>query len=115
MPSISSNSSSPNSSIVEKGGQTMLSSAAAVFENGKRGLLRKFGKVPGYFGFGGLRVINGGGRKPKRQRKLARESRLSNFAREFRGSLMLEPLEERIVPAVGRGLVGAGGLARLNF
>ncbi len=37
-------------------------------------------------------------KKTKRKEKLATNSRLKEFAREFQGRLMLEPLEERIVP-----------------
>lgn len=34
----------------------------------------------------------------RKEKKLAETSRLKKFAREFQGRLMLEPLEERIVP-----------------
>lgn len=40
-----------------------------------------------------------GSKQLKRMKKLVRESKAGNLAREFRGRLMLEPLEERIVPA----------------
>jgi len=92
----------------------MLSSAAAIIENGKRGIFRQIQRVPGFFGFGGLKSASGGG-KSKRHGKLAGESRLPNLAREFRGSLTLEPLEERIVPAAAVVLVDPNEFVLINY
>ena len=95
-----SSSTTPSTTVVEKGGLTM-SSSAAVVESGKRGLLEKMEKMNGFFGgwHSLLRGRNGRNKKLKREKKLASPSRLASFGREFRGRLMLEPLEERIVPA----------------
>ncbi|MDZ7402474.1 MAG: hypothetical protein ONB37_20145, partial [candidate division KSB1 bacterium] len=77
-----------------------MSSQTAV-ESRKRGLLEKIEKMNGFFG-GWQSLLRGRtarNKRLKKERKLARESRLGSFGREFRGRLMLEPLEERIVPA----------------
>ena len=77
-----------------------MSSLAAVVENGKRGLLEKMEKMNGFFGgwHSLLRGRNGRNKKLKREKKLASASRLASFGREFRGRLMLEPLDEKILP-----------------
>ena len=83
----------------------MVSSASAVIE--KVGL---FSKVKMNL-FGGWNPLSK--KDKKKKEKLASTSRLKSFAREFQGKLMLEPLEERIVPA--SVLVGPGEYVLTNF
>jgi hypothetical protein len=91
-------------------------SSSAVVESGKRGLLEKMERINSVFGgwHSLLRGRTARNRRLKKERKLASASRLASFGREFRGRLMLEPLEERIVPATGvigfEGSVGTGAV-----
>ena len=69
-----------------------MSSAVQSKENG---ILAKIERMNGFFG-GWHSLLRG---RNGRNKKLKKENKMARFAREFRGRLMLEPLEERIVPA----------------
>jgi hypothetical protein len=81
----------------------------------KKGLMSKLERFTGIYGgiFGWRSLKRKRLQKRLQKKEVAREKRLARLAREFKGRLMLEPLEERIVPAVAA--IGPGEFALINF